>query len=196
MNTNNSTMTAKSNIRLFGSTRVLVISSLLAAMSIVLGKYLQIPIGDSIRISFENLPILMAGIFFGPFVGAFTGIAADLIGCFMKGYAVNPIITCGAACIGFISGAVYRNFFKDREFPRVTTAIMSAHIIGSMIVKSLGLVKYYHTPMSVIAWRVPLYIIIGIAETAAIYTLLSNKAFMAELERVTKNDLFRSKKIS
>lgn len=179
-------MTAKSQVRLFGNTRVLIISSLLAAMSIVLGKYLQIPVGDSIRISFENLPVLMAGIFFGPVVGAVTGAAADLIGCFVKGYAVNPIITCGAACIGFVSGAVYHFFPRRKELARVAASVMSAHILGSMIVKSVGLVLYYHTKMAVIAWRVPLYILIGTAETIAIYTLLSNKAFMAELEKVMK----------
>ena len=184
MNTN--TRTAKSEIRLFGSTRVLIISALLASMSIVLGKFLQIPIGDSIRLSFENLPILMSGIFFGPFIGAVTGAAADIIGCIMKGYAINPVITCGAACIGFASGAVYRLFFKHSGMVRVLVSVMSAHILGSMIVKSAGMMLYFHTPMSVILWRIPIYLIIGTAETVIISSLLSNRAFRAELEKVIK----------
>ncbi len=95
----NSTATVKSEIRLFGSTKVMVISALLAALSIVLGKFLNIPIGDSIRISFENLPVIMSSIFFGPVVGAITGAAADIVGCILKGYSINPFITFGAVCI-------------------------------------------------------------------------------------------------
>lgn len=186
MNTNSRTINSKNDIRLFGNTRVLIVSALLAAMSIVFGKFLQIPIGDSIRISFENLPVLMAGIFFGPVVGAVTGAAADIIGCFMKGYAINPVITLGAACIGFISGAVYHKFFKDKEIERVMAAVMTAHIIGSMIVKSAGLMYYFHTPVSVIAYRIPVYLIIGNTEAFIINSLLRNKAFKAELEKVMR----------
>ena len=92
---------AINRIRLFGSIKVMVVCSLFVAMSIVLGKFLSIPIGDNIRIGFENLSLLLAGILFGPLIGMFTAVAADIVGCFLKGYEINPIITLGAACIGF-----------------------------------------------------------------------------------------------
>ncbi|MDE5563661.1 MAG: folate family ECF transporter S component, partial [Oscillospiraceae bacterium] len=86
-------------MRLFGNVRVLIIAALLIAMSIVFGKVLSFTIGP-LRISFENLPILMAGIFFGSIIGMVVGAAADVIGCLIVGYAINPIITAGAAWIG------------------------------------------------------------------------------------------------
>ncbi len=66
-----------------------------------------------IRISFENLTILMAGIMFGPLVGMTVGICADVIGCIIVGYAINPLVTLGAASIGLISGSIYFYMFKD-----------------------------------------------------------------------------------
>lgn len=173
------------NLRLFGNTRVMIISGLFVALSIVLGKFLQIPIGDSIRISFENLPLMMAGIFFGPFVGGAVGIGADLVGCLLKGYAINPIITVGAASIGFLSGLIYM-FISKKIASKVNIflSIFPAHIIGSMIIKSLGLYVYYHTPMEVLAWRIPTYIAIAVLESVIISLLLKNKAFSNQLDKV------------
>lgn len=176
---------AAGNIRLFGNVRVMIISGLFVALSIVLGKFLQIPIGDSIRISFENLPIIMAGIFFGPFVGGAVGIGADLVGCLLKGYAINPIITVGAASIGFLSGFIYMFISKKiTSKANIFLSIFPAHIIGSMLIKSLGLYIYYHTPMEVLAWRIPTYIAIAVLESVIISLLLKNKAFSNQLDKV------------
>ena len=50
--------------------RVAVISAFFAAVSMVLGKYLAIGVGDVLRFSFENLPIIFIGFAFGPIIGA------------------------------------------------------------------------------------------------------------------------------
>lgn len=65
-------------IRLFGNLKVLLISGLFIALSIVLGKQLSFTMGP-IRISFENLTILMAGIMFGPLVGMTVGNMAPML---------------------------------------------------------------------------------------------------------------------
>lgn len=182
--------TAAGNIRLFGNVRVMIISGLFVSLSIILGKFLQIPIGDSIRISFENLPVIMAGIFFGPFVGGAVGIGADLIGCLLKGYAINPIITLGAMSIGFMSGLVHMLMAKKKSdsciagFLSVFPAVFSAHIIGSMLIKSIGLYVYYHTPMQVLMCRIPIYTAITLLESIIISALLINKAFSNQLDKV------------
>lgn len=185
MNSTNRSSAAKS-LRLFGNTRVLVISALFIAMSIVLGKYLAFNIGTSIRISFENLPLLMAGIFFGPFIGAAVGVGADLIGCLMVGYAINPVITLGAALIGFVSGLMAILLSKLPQLPRTAVSVLAAHAAGSMLVKSVGMYFYYSTPIEVLLMRIPLYIGIGILEFYIIHLLLKNRAFSEQLERVKK----------
>lgn len=184
MTVNEQKKTVSGSIRLFGSIRVMVCSALFIAMSIVLGKFLAINVGSSIRISFENLPVLMAGIFFGPFVGGAVGAGADIIGSIMKGYSINPIITLGAASIGIVSGMVSMKFFKDSKLYNTAAAVMSAHAVGSMLIKSMGLYIYYGTPIQVLLLRIPLYICIGALEFYIIYLLLKNKAFSTQLERM------------
>lgn len=175
---------AAGSLRLFGNTRVMVISALFIAMSIVLGKVLAFNIGTSIRISFENLPLLMAGLFFGPFIGAAVGIGADIIGCIIVGYAINPVITLGAAMIGFASGMFSIILGNKKMLPRIAFSVLSAHVLGSMLIKSIGMYIYFHTPMPVLMLRIPLYIGIGILEFYIIYLLLRNKAFSDQLEKV------------
>ena len=88
--------------------RVLAIGAMLAAMSIVCGKVLAFNLGNVLRISFENLPILLGGMIFGPVWGAVIGVVADLVGCLLVGYAVNPVVTLGAAVIGTVGGLTWR----------------------------------------------------------------------------------------
>lgn len=168
------------------SVRMIVLIGLLAAMSIVFGKLLAINIGNSLRISFENLPILMAGIFLGGPAGFLTGVLADVIGCLIVGYSINPIITLAAGSIGLISGLMFKALAKQNLPVRVYTSVMTAHVIGSMLLKSAGLMLFYHTPLAGVAPRVPLYICIGIAESTIILLLLKNKAFAAQVERLNQ----------
>ena len=180
------TNTPGSELRLFRSTKVLAASAILIAMSIVLGKVLAINIGDSIRLSFENLPILIAGVFFGPAIGMAVGAGADIVGCLIVGYSINPIITLGATAIGFFSGLMARAVRVDSIAVRVFPSVLTAHIIGSMLIKSIGMRMYFHTPFMVLFLRIPIYLIVGAIEGYIIYALRRNKHFMSQLERVLR----------
>lgn len=169
--------------------RVLTIMAMLAALSIIFGKYLAFNAGP-FRISFENLSILMAGMFLGAPAGCLTGILADVIGSLMVGYTINPIITLGAGAIGLISGLLFRSLptFHVSRLPdgmlRNLAVVLTAHLCGSMVIKSIGLMAFYQYTIPQVALRVPLYLVIGTAETLIITALLSNKAFAAEIERL------------
>lgn len=175
-------------IALFGNLKVLVCAALLTAISIVLGKYLAINPTVFLRISFENLPILMAGMFFGPVIGGVVGAGADLIGCFLVGYAINPIITLGSALVGVISGTISFFAFPKRSgwrgTWRVFIPVMISHIICSMGIKSVGMAVYFNTPVETLFWRVPLYIVVGALEGYLIMLLFRNKNFSGLLNRI------------
>lgn len=158
--------------------KLIAILAILAAASVVLGKFLQIPIGDSIRISFENLPILFAGIVFGPLSGGAVGLVSDLVGCLAVGYQINPVITLGAVSVGFVSGVLARVFIHNGKcsFPRVLLSVLLAHIFGSILLKSTGLRLWYTTPWSVLALRIPIYLINSVAEASIITVLLKSGA--------------------
>jgi ECF transporter S component (folate family) len=168
---------------IFKNTQTMVMLALFTALSIVFGKQLSITMG-AFRISFENLPILMAGIFLGPVAGAFVGLCADIVGCIIFGISINPIITLGGISIGFISGAVYHSHIVENPKLKLVLSTATAHIIGSMLIKSVGLYLYYHYAVSLLLLRIPLYIVIGSAETLITYSLSENRAFQNQLQKI------------
>ena len=167
--------------------RVAVAAALLAALSIVLGKYLAISL-PTLRFSFENLPILMAGILFGPIVGGLVGGLADLVGCLMVGYEINPIIALGGTLVGVIAGLVPRLIHRrDTVSLRpwiLYLAVFLAHVVGSMTVKTIGMAIWYGTPTETLLWRIPLYIVIGALEGGILHVLLRNRLIVGEIRRL------------
>ena len=161
---------------------LLVRLALLTALSAIL-KLAQIPVGnDFLRISFENLPLLLAGYLFGSLAGGITGVYADLLGCLLRGYAVNPIITLGAGLVGVMAGLFGKRGVTAK--PRLWLSVVAAHLVGSLIVKSFGIWLYFATPLPGLALRIPTYILTGTAEYVILSLILKNKALAALLEKV------------
>nr|MDE5564085.1 folate family ECF transporter S component [Oscillospiraceae bacterium] len=62
--------------------------------------------------------------------------------------------------------------------------VLTAHVIGSMIIKSIGFMVSFGYPIESVALRIPLYLGITIVESILLLALLRNKAFSRELERI------------
>lgn len=168
------------------SIRLLTSAALLASVSVVLAFLAKSIFGTSpIRITFESLPIFFGSMLFGPAVGALIAVSADLLSCFLSGMVPNPVITVGAALIGLIAGVLYRYLLPSR-FPklRVFLAVMSAHIFGSMIVKSLGLYVFYGWA---ILYRIPIYLATAVIESLILIYLTANEGLMRQIGKVTKS---------
>ena len=174
-----------------GNLRLLTMAAILSAMSIILGKYLQIPnpLQELVRISFENMPVILAGIVMGPVMGAVVGVIADLVGCFLVGYAVNPIVTLGAAVIGFVAGLSARYLFKRYLVGNILLSVFLAHGLGSIVIKSWGLAQWYAASyhmgfLTLVGWRAVSYGIVAVLEVVIICVLLKNSALRRVLERM------------
>ena len=173
---------AKSRSTPFGSLRVMILAALLAAISIVCGKYLAIPGGNVMRFSFENLPVLLGGIAFGPLVGAAIGALADLCGSVMVGYEINPIITLGAASIGLISGSLFRITRRLSLSARLLVCVIASHLVGSVVIKTLGLSAFFALPLwELMLLRLVNYLIVGALEYFVLRILLRNHAIRTQL---------------
>ena len=160
----------------------LVLCGFLVALSIVCGKFLQIPIGEAMRFSLENLPVLFAGLVFGPLSGALVGVAADLLGCLMVGYAINPLVTAGAAAIGLLAGVGGVLLHRLPVGVRVPLSVAVAHLVGSVVIKTVGLAQYYALPpVALMGWRLLNYAIVGTVEAVLLCLLLRHKG----LQRMT-----------
>ena len=170
--------------------RLTVFGALLAAISIVCGKYLAFNMGEFLRFSFENLPIIFAGMAFGPIVGATVGVVADLIGCLLVGYAINPIITVAAGVIGLISGLsifIPASRGKFGYAVKISLTVLTAHLIGSVLIKSFGLSVFYDMPLIVLMlWRLLNYVIVGALEGFILYHILKNKTISLEIRKIMK----------
>ena len=91
--------------------KTLVFMALLIAMHLVLTRVLVIDLG-AYRISVGSVTTILAGLWLGPIAGGVCGLCADIIGCFMKGYAVNPFITVAAILWGVLpalAGPLFAN---------------------------------------------------------------------------------------
>lgn len=154
-------------------------SAMLVAMSVVIGIFCKSMLnfgGGLFRITFENLPIILSGIFYGPAAGFTVGILSDLISYLLSGqsYPLNVIVTLGAGVVGAVSGAVSAFIVKKRGTPQIILSAALAHLVGSVIIKPIGLFAFYGWA---VLWRIPLYAVIAPVEIMIICLLYKNSGF-------------------
>lgn len=155
-------------------TESLAMMAICVALAILFGngRVLSLTIGP-FRISIGNLPIVLAGIMFGPICGAMTGVAADLLSCAFVGYVPIPLVTVGAGCVGGMAGLAYRKAARFRESLRVILAVTSGHVVGSMVVKTIGLVLAFGYPLfPTLIGRIVEYALIGAVECVLAIVIL------------------------
>ena len=176
---------------IFKNVKALTLSSLLAAMSVVIGIFCKslMNFGDGLfRISFENLPIIISGIMFGPAIGSAVGIVSDLISYLLSPqiYPINVIVTFGAGMIGFVSGIMSKYIIKTNGNLQIAISTSTAHLVGSVIIKSIGLFNYYQWG---VLFRIPTYLAIAAIETLIICLLYKKSVFRRLIEDVRKENL-------
>ena len=157
----------------------LTLAAMLTAMSVVIGIFCKnfLNFGNGLfRVTFENLPIILSGILLGPIFGACVGLASDLISYFLSAqiYPPNLIVTLGAGAVGLVSGLVARYVIKKRGYAQIIVSSSLAHLIGSMIIKPIGLYQFYG---ALVLWRIPLYLIIAPLEITLLCILYRHKSF-------------------
>ncbi len=184
MYSENNSSKSKTQLSIFGSTRIMAAAALLAAMSIVLGKFLAVNIGNTFRFSLENLTVIIAGYFFGPLVGGAVGAGADIVGSLLRGYSINPLITVGAAAVGITAGIASRRLFTGNKRLNVAASVGFAHLIGSVLIKSAALCIAFNAPAVTFFYRFIIYAVTGVIEGTIIYFLANNKAFSAQIDRL------------
>ena len=114
----------------------------LIAMTIVFSRILAIPVGGFGRFTLGSICTIMAGLWFGPVGGAAAGFTADILGCMLQGYAVNPLITLGAMAWGIIPGLMRPLITgsKRRKVCMLSFSVLLSAITGSLILTYAGLV--------------------------------------------------------
>lgn len=170
--------------------RILAFMALMSAFSVIFGKLLSIPIGNYLRFGLENTPILFVAFTLGPVYAALTGCVADLLGCLVVGYEINPIITVGAMSIGLVGGLLYKLLSKMPRAVRISLSVVVAHIIGSLIIKTAGLYTFYKIPIPVLLlWRSLNYLVVSLLDIAVIVYLTKSKQVMAQIKKIKDSSM-------
>ena len=156
--------------------------ALLVAAAVVIGYICKMFMTfGAVRVTFENLPIIISGVFFGPLAGFMTGVTADLVSTAVSQYGIggiNPIITLGAGAVGLVSGLVT---FKRKDVrpktPALAVSVYASHFLGNMVIKSVGLMVYFGYTVPAVLPRIPLYLAVATVELIILYILCKSRGF-------------------
>ena len=164
----------------------LVLGAMLAAMSVVIGMFCKsfLNFGGGLwRVTFENLPIILAGVFLGPLTGGMVGVVSDLTSYLLSPqvYPPNLVVTFGAFAVGVTAGLMARFVVRERGTKQIVLSAAVAHIIGSMIIKPIGLFQFYQWAVLV---RIPLYLVIAPLEILLLCLLWKQKSFRKLFEKI------------
>lgn len=130
------------------STRNLILMAALIAMQIILARFLSIQASDILRISFESVPIVLAGMWLGPLSGAIVALIADILGTVLSGYGIwFPPIALGPILVGVISGLSTKYVFRSdlsstRDSWKVILTVVVAGIVNNFLVGTVTTTMY------------------------------------------------------
>jgi len=122
------------------STHNLVMMAALAAMQVILARFLGIQVSDTLRLSFESIPVVLAGLWLGPLCGGLVGFVADTIGTIISGLSWFPPLALNPVMEGVVAGLLAKYFIREDigetrgswkvAATAVTTGLLNAYVVG------------------------------------------------------------------
>ena len=135
--------------------RTMIIMALLAALGAVFSAFLSVELNftgvKTVELSLTPLPVMLAGIFFGPLAGGIVGFVADTAGFFMglQMGAYNPVFSLTMALFGVIAGVFYMRSKKNTIW-KATGAALTAQVVCSVALNSFFVWAFYGVPLAVL----------------------------------------------
>ena len=125
------------------TTKKLTILGLLIALEVVFARFLSISAWN-IRIGFSFLPIVLAGMLYGPIEGGIVGAISDLIGALLfPSGPFFPGFTLSACLTGIVFGLFLK---KDQSIWRIILAVVVNQIFMSLLLNSFWISTLYGSP--------------------------------------------------
>jgi ECF transporter S component (folate family) len=128
--------------------RTLIVLALLAALGAVFSAFLSIELAPTgfkvVEISLTPVPVMLAGVLFGPLAGGLVGFVADTAGFFMgvQTGAYNPVFSVTMALFGVIAGLFFLRTQKNTAW-RMTAMAVVAQVVCSVILNTAFLCIFY-----------------------------------------------------
>lgn len=171
-------------------TYALAVCALLTALSVVLARLLTVIPSEVSRFSLEAVPILLAGLLFGPLPGGAAGFAADLIGCLFSPYGYNPIFCLPPILYGVWAGLMRRYVWEKPTLWRVALAVFPAALCGSVLWQSFALALVYGGAAKLpffltrLAARSVQFAVTGCIDTVLVWLLARRNALAPVLRKI------------
>lgn len=171
-------------------TYALTVCALLTALSVVLARLLTVIPSEVSRFSLEAVPILLAGLLFGPVPGAAVGFAADFIGCLFSPYGYNPIFCLPPILYGLWAGLLRGFVWQKPSVWRVALAVFPAALCGSVLWQSAALALVYGGEAKLpffltrLAARSVQFAFTGAVDTVTVWLLARRNTLSPVLHRV------------
>lgn len=164
------------------ATKTIACCAMLAALSIVMARVLSFSTPDGIRWSLDKFPLFLAGMLFGPVMGALTGFAADFLGSIMQ-FGFNPLLCLPAILYG-LAGGLFRCFLQKKpSLFRLAVSYLVPVLFGSVLYQSCTLAYFYFEGayfagvLYYLGTRTFQFSIMLVVEVLIIYTLLKANVF-------------------
>lgn len=155
------------------NTKTLVLMALLAAVSIVLTRFLVVYLSSSVRISFGNIPIFLASLLLGPVAGGITGAVADILGATLfSPFGYYPPLTIPPVLVGILPALLKPFVLKTISLWRVYLIIFLTDLVASIGGTTYLLSVMYGTGyLELLVARGPVAFLVSIAEGITVYIL-------------------------
>lgn len=165
--------------------RTLVSCALLAAVSVVLARFIIPMPNETTRFSLEAVPIFLAGMLFGPLPGALVGFVADFVGCLFSGYGYNPMF-CVPPILYGLSAGLFRPLLLKKTTPlTIGLSFLPPVALGSILYQSATLAYVYGKGAFLPNFLVKLstrsvqFAITFVLDVLVVYLLYKSKVFTA-----------------
>lgn len=111
----------------------LVILAMLVAIEIILSRFLSIAQWN-MKFSFAFIPVVIAGILYGPIAGGLVGGISDFIGAIL--FPIGPYFP-GFTFTAILIGVVYSLFlYKKQTIVRIISSAVIVNVVLSLLVNS------------------------------------------------------------
>ena len=123
----------------------LAVCAMLAALSVIFAR-LIVPMPNAFtRFSIEAIPIVVAGLLFGPIAGGSVGFIADLVGCLFSGYGYNPLFCVPPILYGVLAGLLRFLLYRKTDLWRIILIYLPPVVFGSILYQSCTLAWVYNS---------------------------------------------------
>ena len=161
------------------TTRKLVYMAVLAALQVVLARFIIPMPNPTMRFSIEAVPIIIAGFLFGPVPGMLVGFVGDAVGTLFSGYGYNPAFAVPPIMIGLCAGLMRPILYKKVSYLRILAAFAPAVVLGSILWQSYWLSAIYgsHSWLWFLGTRSIQFVITSLVNAAVIFGLFKSRVF-------------------